>query len=70
LVAKAFHSVFSIANNLVSPSGAWFLSRIVKFPGPQVGSVPSEQIIFPPVACNADNAALIVGSKAGSGVFI
>ena len=58
-----------MANSLFSPSGAWLLSFITSLPGPKVGRLAKQEIILPPVACNADRAALIVGSKADSGLL-
>lgn len=45
-------------------------SFMTSLPGPQVGRLANEQMIFPPVDCNADKAASIVGNNAGSGFLI
>lgn len=72
LPAVFFHSVWSVLNSFFSASVPWTLgsSLIASFPGPQVGKLAKEHTTFPPVDCNADNAAFSVGSNAGSGFLI
>lgn len=72
LVAVFFHSLFSGPKSFLSVSVPWALpsSRNINRPGPQVGKLANEHIIFPPVACKAENAALITGRTLGSGFLI
>lgn len=68
-VAAALYSGLSMAKSLFSPSGAWLLSFMTSLPGPYVGRLAKQQMILPPVDCNADMAALIVGSRVDSGLL-
>lgn len=66
-----FHPGCSVWKSFFSVSMPCILlsSLINSLPGPHVGSADSEHTILPPVRANADNAALSVGSKAGSAFF-
>lgn len=69
LVAVFFQPACSVVKSFLSASVPCTFGSSLKnnLPGPHVGKLASEHTIFPPVSCSADNAALIVGSKAGSG---
>lgn len=59
-------------NSFFSASVPWtFGSSLMKsLPGPHVGKPANEQIILPPVACNAEYAAFSVGRQADSGFLM
>lgn len=71
-VAVFFQAALSTANSFFSASVpcTFGSSLMTSLPGPQVGKLDTAQAILPPVGCNADNAALRVGSSACSGCLM
>lgn len=71
-VAVFFHPGCSVANSFLSFSVPWAFgsSLMTSLPGPQVGKLEMAHTTLPPVDCKADRAALIAGSRAGSGFLI